>query len=699
MKRAALAAAVLLFASPSFAAPLDAFTQAFGEAGLKTLTERGYLVLQGSGAGRRLAAVHWKALEGLAAVAGACKKLDHDFGSCRVLPPDGAMTPRLHALADAIVAEDQERFALESSSSSRTEPAGLPNLFETKWGAELAARRRADLVEDPAGLAKSYFEDELTGPRPNAEAVKHFAAVMGPEAAAKLASDAVRGAASDDLRALIRRYLQDERRRRGLALAHARMAALTSDKDTRRELDALTALAAALSSRPGLLSSLEAAVSGAPAPGGAPKLRSAGIHLWAPTRLGQHELGDEAVVSGAYWVDGLDEGASIDVDETVFIETSRSFSAVESRAVRRKNGGPYPYERRVTIDQTRPFAFVALVSAVSGSVVAERAEVPVAPDFELSLKREAEALQASQSCDPKAAEAIYSQLSELIAEAAKVKPQYRALLERTRRGKAKAAEDAAALAKLTQAVAASRPDATAQQCAYDAGRTDAAIALARRLPPGCDGQFLPDLFAQRSLISRRAADQKWFLRASSNARSRRRSCDFAGASEQWTAALAVLEADPSARCGKVDEEAKAAEGDLIQVRRARLWSETLNKSLDKAENTVAPAERLAMLAPALARLNTLDDHDCRRDAIKRAERLVEKAGSDEAGPTDDEAKRRLPADSTAAAVTGQVRGARAGGADSAPAPAASTEGEPPLPGSSTPPASAKPATVQQEEFR
>jgi hypothetical protein len=660
MKRAAILAASLLLAVGAAAAPLDAFLAAFGEDGVQTLSARGYLVLQGRGADRRLAAVHWKALEALNSVAPSCRVVSPDFAACRVLPFEGAMTPRLHALASAVAAESEERFSLLASSASLTEPAGLPNLYDTPWGRDFAARRGAERVEDPAALAKPFFEEYLAGPRPNADAVKHFLAVTAARgisgADALLASDAAKGAASDELRALIRRYLQDERRRRGLTRALAQT--LSLDKDAVREKEALTAVAGVLASKPALMASLESAVSGAPAPVGLPRLRSAGIHLQESTRLGQHELGDEAVVSGAYWVDGLDEGASAAIDETTFVETPRGFLAPETKTVKRRNGGPYPYERRVIVSEVHPFAVVAIVSAASGTVVAERAEVPVAPDYELSLKKEAAALQYSQSCDPKSAEASYASLAELVADAAKIKPQYAALLERARRGRTKAAADAAALAKLEEAVADSRADSAPQQCRYSLGRTDAAIALARKLPAGCD-RVLPELFAQRAAISRRAADQNWFLKASSAARSRRRSCDFAGAARRWTEALAVLEADPAARCGAVDAEAKAAEAELPAVRRAAAWSDALSASLDKADAETVPAKRLSLLAPALARLSSLDDRDCRRDALKRGEKLAAAAGDAETGPSEAEAARRLPADATLAAVLDDVRRARA----------------------------------------
>ena len=125
------------------------------------------------------------------------------------------------------------------------------------------------------------------------------------------------------------------------------------------------------------------------------------------------------------------------------------------------------------------------------------------------------------------------------------------------------------------------------------------------------------------------------------------------------ASAAPRKKKPAARCGKADAEAKTAEAELPAVRRAAAWTESLGKSADKAEAETVPAKRLAQLAPALARLSTLDDRDCRRGVLKRAEKLAAAAGDAESGPTDADAQRRLPADATLAAVTEEVRRARA----------------------------------------
>lgn len=679
---------------------------AFGGENLEVLASRGYLVLQGPRAERRLAAVHWKSLESLASAADSCRLLsaplsdgpDSGLDACRALPPDGAMTPGLHLLAGALAAEHEESRALRVSSAPLAEPAGLENLFETPWGREWALRRHALRLEDPSPLVKGFFEEFLAGPRPDAEAARHFLAVTAARGASgapdRLAEDAVRGAASEELRGWIRSYLLDERRRRGLKLARRRVDALRADKRTLRELRELGALTAALSSKPGLLASLEAALSASPAASDGPRLLSAGLHLQESARLQQHELGDEAVVSGAYWVDGLPEGAAVEVEETSFLETSRGFSAVESRVLKRRNGGPYPFARRLRIDEGRPFSLGAVVSAAGGAAIAERAEIPVGPDYGLAVEQEAEALSLSLSCDPKSAEAAYAALAALVADAAEVKPQYKDLLERAREGRAKAAEDAETLARLEGALAAARADGAPRRCLYDTEQTDAAIELARRLPAGCD-RVLPELFALRAAVSRRAADQAWFLRASAEARSRRRACDFESAARRWSQALGVLEADPAARCGQVAVEAERAEAELAEAQVSLAWTEQLDKALVKAEAETVPARRLESLHPARSRLASLPDRECRRGALKRAARAAEQAGEDERGPSDADALRRLPRETTPSSAVEEVKRARARLLERADAAAL-----PPPPPAAAPepaPGRAKPAAVKRKK--
>ncbi|MDD5304815.1 MAG: hypothetical protein PHS14_17095 [Elusimicrobia bacterium] len=678
---ALLASPALAADAPAPAAPVNSalaiLSDSFGEPGVETLAARGVIVLQGKPGARRLAAVHWKAFGALAQAASSCLALTSaadalgrepepsapalDLAACRALPADGLMTPSLQALAAALQAGHEERWALHLASAPPSGVPGKPNLFDTAWGKDLILRRHADALENPASLAKPVFDELLAGPRPDKEAAALFAAEASARGAASvetlLAYDAAHGALSEELRAQLRRTLSNERRRWAAEKARAAAADLLGKAPVKRELEDLRNAAKALSSRPNLPAALEAAASRAASASGGVRLKSAGLHLQEPTRLGQHELGDEATVSGAYWVDGLKENDSIEVAESLAVETERGFSSVETRAYKRRNGGPYPFTRTVKITETRPFAVRSLVSAAGSELDAERVEVPLAQDFELALLKESEAAGLRAACRLKDAEAAYQALETLVAEPAKVKPQYKGLSERARRAREESKLDGETLLKLEEALGAARADSAPQLCRYETGRVDEALKLAKRLPPGCD-RDLPELHALRATITRRAADQNWFLKASSEARSKRKSCDLDAARARWSEALASLDADPGARCGRVAEEEGRAKTDFAELTRKIAWREALGKSLAKAEAETAPSRRLEILRPVTSRLGALNA-DCFSAESRRAASLSAAASKALTAPADNEMARRLPPELALAASVSEVRAERA----------------------------------------
>jgi len=683
MKNAILA---LLLTSPAFAAtapsapyspPLALLVESFGETGVETLAARGVIVLQGRPGARRLAAVHWKALSALDRAKSSCLALASaadalgnepeptaaslDLAACRALPSDGLMTPSLHALAAALQAGQEERWALRRDNAPVTGPAGKPNFFDTAWGKDLILRRHADALENTASLVKPVFDELLAGPRPNKEASALFAAEASARGATApeilIAYDSAHGALSEELRAQLRRTLSNERRRWAAAKARAAAGDLLGKSAVKKELEDLRAAAKALSSRSNLPSALEAAVSRSAAVSGGPRLKSAGIHLQDPVRLGQYELGDTAIVSGAYWVDGLKENESIEVAETLAVETERGFSAVETRVEKRRNGGPYPYARSIVIAETQPFNLASFISAEGAAALAERVETPLARDFELALAKEAAAAGLRAACRLKEAEAAFQALETLVAEPAKVKPQYKALSERARKLRETSKNDAETLAKLEEALAPARADSSPQQCRYETKNVNGAIALAARLPAGCD-RDLPELHALRAKITRRAADQKWFLKASAEARSKRKSCALDSARDRWSEALASLDADPGARCGAAAEEEGRVKTELAELTRKIAWREELGKSLAKAEAETAPARRLDILRPVTARLGALNT-DCLDAESRRAASLTAAASKTLTAPPDNDLNRRLPADAGLSAVIADVRTERA----------------------------------------
>ena len=684
--KTALLAALLVLPASSFAAEAAApapsgpalalLLESFGASTVETLAQRGVVVLQGKPGSRRLAAVHWKALDALNHAASSCLALtsaadalgheaapvasDAGFSACRALPVDGPMTPSLQALAAALEAGHQERWALQLASAPLAGVAGKPNIYDTAWGKDLVARRHADALENPASLVKPVFDELLSGPRPDKDAAALFAAEAAARGAANpevlIAYDSAHGALSEELRERLRRTLSNERRRWAADKARSAATALLGSSAVKRELEDLRGIAKALQARPNLSTALEAAASRAPE-AGVVRLKSAGLHLQDPTRLGQHELGDGASVSGAYWVDGLLEGSSVEVEETLAVETERGFPSVETRTYKRSNGGPYPFSRELKIEETRPFAVRSFVSVAGGAMLAERVEVPLAPDFELALSKESEAAGLRGACRLKDAETAYAALETLVAEPAKIKPQYKALGERAKKARETLKADSENALKLEEALAAARADSAPQLCRYETGRVEDALKLAKKLPAGCDAS-LPELHALRATIQRRSTDQNWFLRASAEARSRRKSCDLEAARGRWSEALASLDADPGARCGKASEEEAKAKTELAETARLIAWRESLLKDLAKAETETTPERRLELSRPVLSRLGALNE-TCFAPESKRASALAAAASKSLAAPAEADLVRRLPRETALASAVSDVRAERA----------------------------------------
>ncbi len=681
MTRAVLFAALLTAcgAAPlAFAAePIALLKDTFGDAGIETLASRGIVVLQGKPSARRLAAVHWKALDELSRACASClaltqaaDALGHEpapagpnlgLSACRALAAGGPMTASLAAIAAELEARNEELWALAQTSAAASEAAARRNAFDTAWGKDLIARHHADMLENHASLTKPIFHELLAGPRPERDALALFIAEAGARGVVApdvlLVRDAAAGNPSDELRAQLRRTLSDERRRWAAENARAAAAGLLAKSSVKRELDDLRELSKSLYSRPNLSTALEAAFANPAASESRLHLRSAGIHLSEPTSLGQHELGDTAIVSGAYWVDGLEEGASADVEETLVVETDRGFSSLEARVVKRKNGGPYPYVRAVEIAQTRPFAVRAIVSSPLSPALTERVEVPVARDFELALYKESEAAGLFAACRFGDADGAYAALEALVSDAAKVKPQYKGLRERAIKAIQAAKSAGETLTKRDDAVVEARADSAPQRCRYETDHVDAALKLSRHLPPGCD-RDLPELHALRETIVRRAVDQAWFLEASASARSKRRSCDLEGARARWSEALAALDKDPGARCGRVAQEETLARAELTAAAGERAWRDELREALAKAEAEATPTRHLELLRPISSRLGALNS-PCLKDESRRTAALMHSASKDLAAPDEDELLKRLPPDATLASDSAAIRADRA----------------------------------------
>jgi hypothetical protein len=653
----------------------------FGPEGLEALKAHGYIILQGRPGTYRLQTVVWKSLEALVRSTKNVQQFSETFQRLKAgqslapagplpflalgdLPPESLMTPPLHALLEAMAAYHSEWTALAGAQDEAAAGPALPALagpalFDTAWGKAFAARTRADILADPAPLAELYFGSVLAGVRADAQAAAHFTGYMKDRAhadvSARLAADAHAGAASPQLRADLARYLTDQRRFHALARIRREAAELEKKTSLPRDLRALETVAAVLRTRPGLLAELEGVVQAAPPAAAAPELASAGLHLEKPLKLGQHELGDAVTLSGAYWVDGLPAKEQVEFEETTYRDTPAGLRDAETRTVKRGNGGPYAFSRRLVLEDSTPFTFRSVISAPSGNPLSDSVAVPVAKDFELALLKLAAADAKSSACAFPDAAAAYAKLEESLADAAGAKAQYHDLLDTVRKRRAAASGDAAVLAKLEAAVKDSAPEASPEACRYDLKRTEAAMALARSLPPGCD-RTLTVLRRQHVFIARRVADQQAFAADARQAAAHRRSCAFGLAAEELSRGLAILEADPEADCGQTAESAKPARADLQAVRADELWRAAFTEDISAAQAEKTPAQRLAKLHPLIARIGSLHNPACFSGPLSQAEKLAQAAGADLVMP--DALASQLGPDEGATTVVAEVAAQR-----------------------------------------
>ena len=652
-----------------------------GPSGLAALQARGHILLQGKPGAYRLQKIFWKPLETLARNTKNIQQFGEAWSRIQAgealapagplpflalaqPPADGLLTPPLHALLEAMAAYHSEWTALSGPQDEAAAPAMPavpgPNLFDTAWGQAFAARTHADVVADSAPVVDAYFDSFLAGVQPWPQAVAHFTGCLRDryqiDVSSRLAADARSGSASPELRGLLRRYLIEQRRFHALASIRRQTGALERKTALARDLQDLETAAAVFRGRPGLIAELEGVVQAAPPAAAAPELTSAGLHLAKPLKLGQHELGDTITLSGAYWIDGLPASETVTVEETTYRETPEGPRDVQSRTVRRADGGPYTFSRRLVLTDSAPFTFHSVISAPSGNTLDDSLSVVVTKDFELALLQLAAADDQRLSCAFPDAVAAYDKLAASLADAASEKPQYRDLLAAVRRRREETARAAEKLARLTAAIPETRADTSPEQCRYDLRRTQAALDLAQSLPAGCDPRFA-DLRRQRALISRRAADQQSFAAHRNLAAARRRSCNFGLAAEELARGLAILRADPAARCGETAAAARQAEADLPTARAGELWRTAFDENLRLAQTEAAPAKRLAVLEPLIARIGSLDNPACFAPQRAQAEKLAQAAGAALTLP--DALAARLPEDaglSTAVAeVTAQRR--------------------------------------------
>ncbi|MBI5882802.1 MAG: hypothetical protein HZB91_06830 [Elusimicrobia bacterium] len=644
------------------------------------LVDKRYLVVQSPKENPRFQDAQWEALAELGRLSMAAKEFGEayarffsgnpavpagaalEFTPLLTLPESGLMTPALHSAARLIIAGHSEFSALDPKALASDEGT---TLFETPWGASFAARTRADLSPDPGNLADAFFEDHLAAVQPDGAAVehlkKHLRTVYGKDAGALIETDTRNASLSGDLRGWIKKYLLDQRRLRSLKRYHAAVARLDAKLGLASQIAELDAAASALAAHPDFTDILQKKRSRTVSPAESPKTRltATELHLHQPVRLDRHETGDTVVLTAGYWVDGLAEGENAEISETTFVDYGKhGFSEESTRRVRRSNGGLYEIRREVPLLHSRPFAFRFIVSGAETNTISGKVGVPVSDAFDHALDALTAADALALDCRFKEAEEAYSAFAGVFAESAKAKKQYADLLAAAGKRRQEALQNASALAKLEEAISASRSDLSPEKCEYGTARTEAAIKMIAAMPAGCD-RFLADLHGQLRTIRKRRSDQAAFRESVSKARDLEKSCQLTASADSLAHGLAILDANPSTRCGSIDEAAKKVEADLPAARLSALWGETLSKSVEEGEAPPQPgndptAASLKIVNAALARLPTLPNSGCYNDQKEALLRVADSSGLSLAAPEDGAAGRLLPNDDKLAAVSASV---------------------------------------------
>lgn len=649
----------LLFLSRAFAAPDPGaawLADSIGNDGVSLLRERGLVVIQGKPGEERLA---YAAEDGLAELAAGADRLVlleqawSAFSSGKPSPqlpppPSAALSPSALEAARLLAAipDDLAELGKADRSAAEVLASTAPILFDTSWGRAFAARTHADLIDDPLPLVRTYFDEKLAGPRPDREATAHFLGALarwrGVDAASTLAEDAAAGRPSEKLRVWLARYFADQRRLFSLERSAAELRRLDKKEGLSAELARAARVGRAVLADPGWAARAKAESSREPGSSG-PRLTISEAHVSWTAENPRPELGGKTTASGAYWVDGLREGASAPVELSTFRSDGRRARDLASETASASASRLYPFSRTAGQDDSRPFRWWAAVSAPGLAPRAVSAAVETSEDFERALGRLGEADALLSSCDFKGAEAAYARLRDATAEAANRKAQYNALAKTLEERRAAAARGAVDLARLEEQSAAAREDSSADRCRYDAARAESALALARKLSAGC-GRFAVELEGQLSSIRRRLSDARAYRDAAAESRSQARACQPAKAASWAARALAILGADPAARCGAVDADAKALERELVDDQASALWTVSLDKQLAAAASDASPAVRLRGARRALARLDSLPDAACRGKDRAAAEKLAASAADVYAGPDIKAALEALPPD-------------------------------------------------------
>ncbi|HVE14614.1 MAG TPA: hypothetical protein VNI01_14560, partial [Elusimicrobiota bacterium] len=534
----------------------------------------------------------------------------------------------------------------------------IPLLFQQRWAQDFLSRRAAAQAPDPRQLAAPYFREVLSSPYAGKAAADHLAAharaVYGKDVADLIAKDVEEGAASEKTIGWIAKYLLDQRQ---LWRAHAtaeRLASLDRVRGMKPALADLRLVAPALAKSRSALDGARAALAAAPSE---PRLRLSAekIHVLAKDDAPGFDVGDEAEVTLAYWVEGLAKGESAYLTEAGFLE-SPSGKPVSSRVsrARRKAGGPYLFSAKVVLGAPGKHRYRFVLAGPGAIAVNRDVEIAVSPAFTEAILSAARAEEAAGACHPSEAFAAYGRLADSLTGSAR-KPQFRRLQSVARERAAVLGRQAELIGQFAPLVEQARRAASKEACDYRDAAAVKALAALRAWPAGSDRLLLAgtpvaaEVWDLLRAAQRRRGLQDAFSAAAARASSLEDSCKAPEAAEAYASALALLDGEPEARCGPwAQEHEKIVSQALPRARSAAALSQSIVEDEAEALKRYGHGDfagALSVLEPLLAKIDFLPERKCYKEPRRQAQELADASaaslGPDAAGrpalPEDDPA--------------------------------------------------------------
>ena len=653
-------------------AALDA---ALGVEGADILDKAGYIVLADhKNRGRHLLHAQWPALSTLEEHAATLAALASSYEAVRDgrgpgtelrldavralqdLPSEGLLTPAVKGAIDLLSLHMATQRALDPPMKTSASP---DLLYDKSWARDFFGRTHGALLDDFSALAQYYFRTRLAIPGENPEPVRHLVSyilsVHGTDIAPLMEKDRIQGQASDELLVWTAKYLLEQKRLWILSKTSSRLRALERGSELRQDMRDLGRVASGLA-KPDTLGSVRKALQAAAAPSAA---RLGGTEMSVQNARGGKDLteGETASMSLAYVLEGLPKGGKASVSEAGFLDPgSGTLRHRRQNYAQRENGG-YGFSSEWPCSAGN-VVYRAIIHTPGSPALRREAPLSVSGVTQDDAEDLTPTLAQQAACRLASAR---SSSADAVEESAKPEEDARSKERRklVKRMSDRISDESRALRELQESLPGVLLYASKEQCQFRLDRAERSLDLLERLPAGCDVSKTPsdhmlsdELFRAARATARRKANQEGFLAALCKARDKERACDFDEAARLFSAAMAMLDSDPVAKCGDWEKEyTRVRLEDLPRAVNASWLKESFDRSIQDASKAFAdgdPGRSLSILAALIGGVVALPERSCYASQKDAAEKLAQAAGVSLDPPRPEGLRASLGEDSVAA---------------------------------------------------